>query len=41
MGSPRPSQIYDTLNDCVYRAGFATTQEAHEAAVGPLFATMG
>ena len=34
------ARIYDTLNDGVYRAGFATTQEAHEAAVRPLFDTM-
>ncbi len=34
------ARIYDTLNNGVYRAGFATTQEAYEAAVGPLFHTM-
>ena len=34
------ARIYDTLNDGVYRAGFATTQAAYEAAVAPLFDTM-
>ena len=34
------ARIYDTLNNGVYRAGFATTQEAYEAAVTPLFDTM-
>jgi putative glutathione S-transferase len=33
-------RIYDTLNNGVYRAGFASSQEAYEAAVGPLFETM-
>lgn len=32
--------IYDTVNNGVYRAGFATTQEAYEAAFHPLFATL-
>ncbi len=32
--------IYETVNDGVYRAGFATAQPAYEAAVGPLFATL-
>jgi putative glutathione S-transferase len=32
--------IYETLNDGVYRAGFATTQKAYEAAVYSLFATL-
>jgi putative glutathione S-transferase len=34
------SRIYETLNNGVYRAGFATTQEAYEAAVYPLFDTL-
>jgi putative glutathione S-transferase len=34
------ARIYDTVNNGVYKAGFATTQEAYEAAVGPLFATL-
>ena len=33
-------RIYDTLNNGVYRAGFATAQHAYEAAVAPLFATL-
>lgn len=33
-------RIYDTLNNGVYKAGFASTQEAHEEAIGPLFATL-
>lgn len=34
------SRVYETLNNGVYRAGFATTQEAYEAAGGPLFETL-
>jgi putative glutathione S-transferase len=34
------ARIYDTVNNGVYRAGFATAQEAYEAAVGPLFETL-
>src|SRR6202042_1100823 len=34
------ARIYGTLNNGVYRAGFATTQEAYEEAVGPLFETL-
>ena len=30
-------RIYDTVNNDVYKSGFATTQKAYEAAVGPLF----
>lgn len=32
--------IYETVNDGVYRAGFATTQEAYEAAARRLFETL-
>lgn len=34
------ARIYDTLNNGVYRSGFATTQEAYEEAVIPLFETL-
>ena len=34
------ARIYATVNNGGYRAGFATTQEAYEAAVGPLFETL-
>ncbi len=34
---PINDRIYDTVNNGVYKAGFATTQEAYEAAVFPLF----
>ena len=34
------SRIYETVNNGVYRAGFATTQLAYEAAIGPLFETL-
>ncbi len=34
------SRIYDTVNNGVYKAGFATTQEAYEEAVSQLFATL-
>jgi putative glutathione S-transferase len=33
-------RIYDTLNNGVYKAGFATTQAAYEEAVGPVFETL-
>jgi putative glutathione S-transferase len=33
-------RIYRTVNNGVYRAGFATTQEAYEEAVRPLFDTL-
>lgn len=32
--------IYATVNNGVYKAGFATTQEAYEEAVRPLFSTL-
>lgn len=34
------ARIYETVNDGVYKAGFATTQRAYEEAVGPLFETL-
>lgn len=34
------ARIYDTLNNGVYRCGFATTQGAYDIAVDELFATM-
>ena len=33
-------RIYETLNNGVYKSGFATTQEAYEDAVVPLFDTL-
>ena len=33
-------RVYDTVNNGVYKSGFATTQAAYEAAVGPLFDTL-
>ena len=33
-------RVYETVNNGVYRSGFARTQEAYEAAVLPLFATL-
>jgi putative glutathione S-transferase len=32
--------IYDTINNGVYKAGFATTQQAYESAIIPLFETL-
>lgn len=34
------ARIYDTINNGVYKAGFATTQQAYEEAVQPLFDTL-
>ena len=34
------ARIYDTVNNGVYKAGFATTQSAYEEAVAPLFETL-
>ncbi|WP_297772333.1 glutathione S-transferase family protein [uncultured Roseovarius sp.] len=34
---PVNARIYDTVNNGVYKAGFATSQEAYDAAVIPLF----
>jgi putative glutathione S-transferase len=34
------ARIYDTVNNGVYKAGFATTQEAYEEALAPLFETL-
>lgn len=33
-------RVYSTLNNGVYKAGFATTQAAYEEAIEPLFATL-
>ena len=33
-------RVYDAVNNGVYRAGFATTQDAYEEAVRPLFSTL-
>lgn len=33
-------RVYETVNNGVYRAGFATTQDAYEEAVVPLFETL-
>ncbi|MCL6706976.1 glutathione S-transferase family protein [Pseudomonas sp. R2.Fl] len=34
------TRIYDTVNNGVYKAGFATSQAAYESAVAPLFETL-
>ncbi|MGJ8603330.1 MAG: glutathione S-transferase family protein [Marivita sp.] len=35
--APVNDRIYDTVNNGVYKSGFATTQDAYDAAVVPLF----
>ena len=37
---PVNARIYDTVNNGVYKSGFATTQEAYDEAVHPLFDTL-
>ncbi|MEM9637970.1 MAG: glutathione S-transferase family protein [Pseudomonadota bacterium] len=37
---PVNDRIYDTLNNGVYKCGFATTQSAYDKAITPLFETM-
>ncbi|MFP7671995.1 glutathione S-transferase family protein [Marivita sp. S0852] len=34
------ARIYDTVNNGVYKSGFATSQKAYDAAVGPLFESL-
>jgi putative glutathione S-transferase len=34
------TRVYDSVNNGVYRAGFATSQAAYEEAIGPLFDTL-
>jgi putative glutathione S-transferase len=34
------ARIYDTVNNGVYKAGFATAQDAYDEAVAPLFGTL-
>ncbi len=34
------ARVYETVNNGVYRAGFATSQKAYEDAVGPIFETL-
>ncbi|WP_144186301.1 glutathione S-transferase family protein [Elioraea rosea] len=34
------ARIYETVNNGVYKAGFATTQAAYDEAIAPLFATL-
>ena len=38
--APINDRIYDTFNNGVYKCGFATSQEAYDAAIGPLFNTL-
>jgi len=37
---PVNARIYDTVNNGVYKAGFATSQDAYDEAVRPLFDTL-
>ena len=34
------ARVYETINNGVYRCGFATTQDAYDEAIGPLFETL-
>jgi putative glutathione S-transferase len=34
------ARVYETVNNGVYRAGFATSQKSYEDAVGPIFETL-
>lgn len=34
------ARVYDTVNNGVYRCGFATSQDAYDEAIGPLFETL-
>ncbi len=34
------TRVYDTLNNGVYKSGFASRQDTYDAAVGPLFETL-
>jgi putative glutathione S-transferase len=34
------ARVYETLNNGVYKAGFATSQQGYEEALGPLFETL-
>ncbi|MEQ6249093.1 glutathione S-transferase family protein [Sulfitobacter sp. HNIBRBA3233] len=38
--APVNDRVYDTVNNGVYKAGFATSQNAYDAAVVPLFASL-
>ena len=38
--APVNDRIYDTLNNGVYKCGFATTQAAYDSAITPLFDTL-
>lgn len=38
--APVNDRIYETLNNGVYRCGFASSQEAYDEAIGPLFETL-
>ncbi len=38
--APINDRIYDTVNNGVYKSGFATTQDAYDKAVHPLFDTL-
>ncbi|MGJ8622673.1 MAG: glutathione S-transferase family protein [Yoonia sp.] len=38
--APVNDRIYDTVNNGVYKSGFATTQEAYDKAVHPLFESL-